>query len=64
MKFRPSNFSAVEMDHNTSSDPFQHVLPNSKTTFRTREALDHVDQEVTAVKPVFEYPGTDKGVAK
>lgn len=63
MKFRPSNFSPVELDHNTSPDPFQHVVPNQKTTFREVSALDHVDQEVTAFKAEFAYPGTNKGVA-
>jgi len=45
-------------------DPFSGAEEYVKTDFRVKDALDHVEQEVTALKPVFAYPGTDKGVAK
>jgi hypothetical protein len=63
MKYRPSNFSKVELDHNTNPDPFQHVLPNEKTTFREMSALDHEDVSGNMMKPEFAYKGTNKGVA-
>ena len=64
MKFRPSNFSNVELDHNTSPDPFQHALPNQKTTFRTRtETVNDNNKDEKMQMPTFAYKGTDKGVA-
>lgn len=43
-------------------NPMSGGMPNVKTTFRTMEALDHVDEPKTGLKAVFAYPGTDKGV--
>jgi len=58
MKFRPSNFSKAELDHNTSSDPFQNVLPNEKTSFK--ETYDYNTQPETAPKAEFAYGKTGK----
>lgn len=43
--------------------PFSGGLANEKTTFRVASALDHT-QETEALRAVFAYKGTDKGVAK
>lgn len=64
MKFRPSNFSKIELDHNTDPNPFQNVMPVQKTTFRTRtETVDDNNADQKLETPVFAYKGTDKGVA-